>query len=58
MSDQNYGTMFHNDSLKVTVEIPEGIESLFLSDTSTGHGGWEAEMSFNPKVNEILIDDN
>ncbi|MCB0748826.1 MAG: peptide-N-glycosidase, partial [Ignavibacteriae bacterium] len=57
MSDQNYGTMFHNDSLKVTVEIPEGIESLSLRYTSTGHGGWGGGDEFNPKVNEILIDD-
>jgi len=57
MSQQNYGTMFHDDSLKVKVEIPEGLESLKLIYTSTGHGGWGGGDEFNPKLNEILIDD-
>lgn len=57
MSGQNYGTMFHNDSLKVEVEIPKGLESLSLRFTSTGHGGWGGGDEFNPKMNEIFIDD-
>ncbi len=56
MSQQNYGTMFHDDSLTVQVEIPEGLESLKLIYTSTGHGGWGGGDEFNPKLNEILID--
>ncbi|MCB9208896.1 MAG: peptide-N-glycosidase [Ignavibacteriales bacterium] len=58
MSGQNYGTMFHDDSLEVTVEIPEGLESLSLRYTSTGHGGWGGGDEFNPKMNEIFIDDS
>ncbi|MBK8946861.1 MAG: peptide-N-glycosidase [Ignavibacteriae bacterium] len=57
MSDQNYGTMFHNDSLKVSVNIPVGLENMKLKFTSTGHGGWENGDEFNKKLNEIFIDD-
>ena len=57
MSGQNYGTMFHQDSLEVTVNIPEGLESLTLRYTSTGHGGWGGGDEFNPKLNELFIDD-
>ncbi len=58
MSGQNYGTMFHNDSLKVTVNIPQGLKNLKLKFTSTGHGGWGNGDEFNPKKNEIFIDDS
>ncbi|MBK7107029.1 MAG: peptide-N-glycosidase [Ignavibacteriae bacterium] len=57
MSDQNYGTMFHNDSLEVTVKIPEGLENLKLIFTSTGHGGWGNGDEFNKKINRIFLDD-
>lgn len=57
MSNQNYGTMFHNDSLRVTVNIPDGLKELKLKYTSTGHGGWENGDEFNRKKNEIFIDD-
>ncbi len=56
MSGQNYGTMFHEDSLTVTVTIPEGLETLTLRYTSTGHGGWGGGDEFNPKLNEIFVD--
>lgn len=58
MSGQNYGTMFHNDSLKVTVNIPEGLENLKLKYTGTGHGGWGNGDEFNQKKNKIFIDDS
>ena len=58
MSGQNYGTMFHNDSLKVTVNIPEGLKNLKLKFTSTGHGGWGNGDEFNQKLNKIFRDDN
>ena len=58
MSGQNYGTMFHNDSLKVTVNIPEGLKNLKLKFTSTGHGGWGNGDEFNQKLNKIFMDDN
>ena len=57
MSGQNYATMFHNDSLTLTIDIPEGLETLSLRYTSTGHGGWGGGDEFNPKLNEIIIDD-
>ena len=58
MSQQNYGTMFHDDSLKVEFEIPEGLKSLYLRYTSTGHGGWGGGDEFNQKLNEIFLDDS
>jgi len=57
MSGQNYGTMFHEDSLTVSFEVPEGLEELGIRFTSTGHGGWGGGDEFNPKLNEIFIDD-
>ena len=56
MSGQNYGTMFHNDSLTVNFEVPEGVTNMKLRYTSTGHGGWGGGDEFNPKANEIFID--
>ena len=56
MAGQNYGTMFHNDSLTVTVNIPEGLKNLALRYISTGHGGWENGDEFNQKLNEIFVD--
>jgi len=54
---QNYGTMFHGDSLTVEFEIPEGLEQLKLIYTSTGHGGWSGGDAFNRKINDLFIDD-
>ena len=56
MSGQNYGTMFHKDSLKATINIPEGLKNIKLIFTSTGHGGWGNGDEFNPKLNKIFID--
>jgi hypothetical protein len=56
MAGQNYGTMFDNDSLTVTVDIPEGLKKLSLRYIATGHGGWENGDEFNQKLNEIFID--
>ncbi len=49
--------MFHDDSLTLKIDIPEGLETLSLRYTSTGHGGWGGGDEFNPKLNEIIIDD-
>lgn len=57
MSEQNYATLFLFDSLKVIVDIPEHLKNLRLYFTTTGHGGWENGDEFNPKVNEIFMDD-
>jgi len=56
MAGQNYGTMFDNDSLTVTVDIPEGLKKLSLRYIATGHGGWENGDEFNQKLNEIFVD--
>ena len=56
MAGQNYGTMFDNDSLTVTVNIPEGLKNLKLRYISTGHGGWDNGDEFNQKLNEIFVD--
>jgi hypothetical protein len=56
MAGQNYGTMFDNDSLTVSVDIPEGLKKLSLRYIATGHGGWENGDEFNQKLNEIFVD--
>lgn len=56
MAGQEYATMFDNDSLTVTVDIPEGLDKLSLRYISTGHGGWENGDEFNQKLNEIFMD--
>lgn len=56
MAGQNYGTMFGNDSLTVTVNIPDGLKNLSLRYISTGHGGWSNGDEFNQKLNEIFVD--
>ncbi len=56
MAGQQYGTMFDGDTLSVSVDIPEGVESLKMIFISTGHGGWSGGDEFNQKLNELLVD--
>ena len=56
MAGQEYATMFDNDSLTVTVDVPEGLRKLTLRYITTGHGGWENGDEFNQKLNEIFMD--
>ena len=56
MAGQNYPTMFDNDSLTVSVNIPEGLKNLTLRYIATGHGGWGNGDEFNQKLNEIFVD--
>lgn len=56
MAGQEYGTMFDQDSLTVTVDIPAGLKNLKLRYITTGHGGWGGGDEFNPKLNEIFAD--
>lgn len=56
MAGQEYATMFDNDSLTVTVNVPEGLRKLTLRYITTGHGGWENGDEFNEKLNEIFMD--
>jgi GLPGLI family protein len=56
MAGQTYATMFDNDSLTVSVNIPENLKSLKLRYITTGHGGWDGGDEFNQKLNEIFMD--
>ena len=56
MAGQNYGTMFDQDSLTVTLDIPEGLKTLSMRYITTGHGGWGNGDEFNQKLNEIFMD--
>jgi len=56
MAGQQYGSMFDDDTLSVTADIPEGLRSLHMVFITTGHGGWGGGDEFNPKLNELLVD--
>lgn len=56
MAGQEYATLFDKDSLTVTVDVPQGIKKLQLRYLTTGHGGWGGGDEFNPKQNEIFVD--
>ena len=57
MSGQNYPKLFGNDTLTVAFEVPENALDLSLLFTTTGHGGWGGGDEFNPKLNEVFIDE-
>lgn len=57
MAGQNYPHFFDTDTLSVAFEVPEGIKQLRLRYITTGHGGWGGGDEFNPKPNNIIIDD-
>jgi len=56
MAGQTYGTMFNNDSLNVSFDVPEGVKNLTFRYISTGHGGWGGGDEFVPKTNELFLD--
>ncbi len=56
MAGQEYATLFGEDSLTVTVDVPQGVKNLKLRYITTGHGGWGGGDEFNPKLNEIFAD--
>ncbi|RPD38007.1 PNGase F N-terminal domain-containing protein [Chitinophaga barathri] len=56
MAGQEYATLFDQDSLTVTVDVPQGVKNLKLRYITTGHGGWGGGDEFNPKLNEIFAD--
>ena len=56
MAGQEYATFFGEDSLTVTVDVPQGVKNLKLRYITTGHGGWGGGDEFNPKLNEIFAD--
>ena len=53
----NHSKMFQQDSLTVEFELPEDIEKPYLLFTTTGHGGWGGGDEFNPKMNQVIIDE-
>ncbi len=57
MSGQNYGRLFDTDTLQMEFHVPENVEDLRLLFTTTGHGGWGGGDEFNPKLNQVFIDD-
>ena len=56
MAGQEYGTMFGQDSLTVTVNLPRALKHVQLRYTTTGHGGWGGGDEFNQKMNELFLD--
>jgi hypothetical protein len=56
MAGQEYGTMFENDTLRVEVDVPEGVKNVALRYISTGHGGWGGGDEFNQKLNSVFTD--
>lgn len=58
MSGQNYGRLFDTDTLHVEFNLPENIDDLQLLFTTTGHGGWGGGDEFNPKLNQVFVDDS
>ena len=58
MSGQNYGRLFDTDTLRVDFNLPENVDGLQLLFTTTGHGGWGGGDEFNPKLNQVFIDDS
>lgn len=56
MAGQNYGTLFAQDTLRVTFDAPPGLADCRLRYLTTGHGGWGGGDEFNPKPNVILLD--
>ena len=50
--------MFRNDSLSVTFKTDTDLKDAYIRYISTGHGGWGGGDEFNPKMNEIFLNDN
>ncbi len=57
MAGQNYPHFFDTDTLTAHFYVPEGVKNLRLRYITTGHGGWGGGDEFNPKPNNIIIDD-
>ncbi len=57
MSGQEYGRLFKNDTLEVNFTIEDTLRNPQLIFTSTGHGGWGGGDEFNPKLNQLFLND-
>ena len=59
MAGQAYpDNLFRNDSLSVNFKVDKDIKNAYIRYISTGHGGWGGGDEFNPKLNEIFLDNN
>ncbi len=56
MAGQEYGTMFKDDTLSVSFNVPKGLKKIDFYYISTGHGGWENGDEYLQKKNELWID--
>lgn len=50
--------MFRNDSLTINFETDTDLKNAYIRYISTGHGGWGGGDEFNPKLNELFLDNN
>lgn len=50
--------MFRNDSLTVNFKTDTDLKNAYIRYISTGHGGWGGGDEFNPKLNEIFLNNN
>lgn len=48
--------IFRNDSLTVNFKTDTNLKNAYVRYISTGHGGWGGGDEFNPKLNEIFLD--
>jgi len=59
MAGQAYpDDMFRNDSLTVDFTTETDLKDAYIRYISTGHGGWGGGDEFNPKMNEIFLNNN
>lgn len=57
MAGQSYPEgMFRNDSLTITFKTDTDLKNAYIRYISTGHGGWGGGDEFNPKLNELFLD--
>ncbi len=56
MAGQEYGTMFKDDTLSVSFNVPKGIKNIEFYYITTGHGGWGNGDEYLRKENELFID--
>lgn len=59
MAGQAYpDELFRNDSLTVKFKTEKDLKNAYIRYVSTGHGGWGGGDEFNPKMNEIFLNNN
>ena len=53
---QDYPSFMGDDSLRVTVNVPQNLKGAQLVYLTTGHGGWGGGDEFNQKENTVYLD--